>query len=109
MPPGPGLLDMIKETRFSPTGIVYSQASNGATRGPYKIGGVEKAPKSGEHPFEALQASAFKTQQLKDQGVLNGRASQFAVTAKSFKGPPTVKPAGAIGDALESLESTAFE
>ena len=26
-----------------------------------------------------------------------------------LQGPPTVKPAGAIGDALESLESTAFE
>ena len=26
-----------------------------------------------------------------------------------MQGPPTVKPAGAIGDALESLESTAFE
>eukprot|EP00434_Breviolum_minutum_P017301 symbB.v1.2.015271.t1/scaffold1131.1/size136176/7 len=100
---------MIKETRFSPTGIVYSEASNGATRGPYKLGGVEKASKSGENPFEALQLGAFKTKALKEQGVLNGRPSQFAIAAKSFQGPPTVKPAGAIGDALESLESTAFE
>ena len=41
--------------------------SHGNEHPRYKIGGVEKAPKSGEHPFEALQASAFKTQQLKDQ------------------------------------------
>eukprot|EP00913_Durusdinium_trenchii_P000948 g877.t1 len=75
---------MIKETRFAPTGVIYSQAS-GHTKGPYKIGGLEKAPKTGQHPFEALQAGAFKTQALKDQGVLNARPSQFAATVKSFQ------------------------
>ena len=33
----------------------------------YKLGGVEKASKSGEHPFEALQLGAFKTKALKEQ------------------------------------------
>lgn len=33
----------------------------------YKLGGVEKASKSGENPFEALQLGAFKTKALKEQ------------------------------------------
>ncbi|OLP87960.1 hypothetical protein AK812_SmicGene30757 [Symbiodinium microadriaticum] len=93
--------------RFAPTGILYSKAENGQQKGPFKVGGLERAPRSGEHPFEALQTGAFKT-----KGVLsgaNGRQNQFALAAKSFQGPPTVKPAGAIGDGLESLESKAFE
>ncbi|CAE6971228.1 unnamed protein product [Symbiodinium natans] len=103
---------MIKETKFAPTGILYSKAENGQQKGPFKIGGVERAPRTGEHPFEALHTGAFKTKALKTEGVLssaNGRHNQFALAAKSFQGPPTVKPAGAIGDGLESLESKAFE
>ncbi|CAE7553347.1 unnamed protein product, partial [Symbiodinium necroappetens] len=98
--------------RFAPTGILYSKAENGQQKGPFKVGGLERAPRSGEHPFEALQTGAFKTKALKTEGVLsgaNGRQNQFALAAKSFQGPPTVKPAGAIGDGLESLESKAFE
>ena len=44
----------------------------------YKLGGVEKASKSGEHPFEALQLGAFKTQALKEQAP-RGRGSGKAM------------------------------
>eukprot|EP00440_Ansanella_granifera_P006166 gb/GFBE01006689.1/.p1 GENE.gb/GFBE01006689.1/~~gb/GFBE01006689.1/.p1 ORF type:complete len:101 (+),score=28.17 gb/GFBE01006689.1/:1-303(+) len=100
---------MLKETAFSPCGIIYSQTADGGVKGPFKIGGIQKESRSGEHPFESMHASAFKTKALKSRGVLNGRPSQFAVTAGSFQGPPTVKPAGAIGGALETLDSKAFE
>lgn len=52
--------------RFTPTGIVHYQV-NGQHRGPFKIGGLEKAPKNADNPFEALQCGAFKTKALKDQ------------------------------------------
>mmetsp|Transcript_2374 Transcript_2374/g.4076 ORF Transcript_2374/g.4076 Transcript_2374/m.4076 type:complete len:104 (-) Transcript_2374:249-560(-) len=103
---------MIKESRFVNTGIVHYKTENGQHRGPYRMGGVEKAPKNPEHPFELLHAGAFKTNALKTEGVTDTsktRQNQFALTAKSFQGPPTVKPAGAIGDGLQSLESKAFE
>ncbi|CAE7947223.1 unnamed protein product [Symbiodinium sp. KB8] len=109
---GMARLSSVGDFRFAPTGILYSKAENGQQKGPFKVGGLERAPRSGEHPFEALQTGAFKTKALKTEGVLsgaNGRQNQFALAAKSFQGPPTVKPAGAIGDGLESLESKAFE
>ena len=33
----------------------------------FKVGGLERAPRSGEHPFEALQTGAFKTKALKTE------------------------------------------
>ena len=43
----------------------------------YKLGGVEKVSKSGEHPFEALQIGAFKTQALKEQAPRGSWARGF--------------------------------